>query len=1392
MLLRTARYAKKRRGVILMVVLALLTLFAILGLSFVFYSDAEATSARIFREAQNLSSGDPTDVSTYWAMWLGQFLYDLNDDNFGVMSAMRGHSLGRTMYGWNDPNNGAAGAYALNDTPYCGTGRLSEALPSGIDGQQSINYTSYSGDGFLRDPGRPGTRANTAAARNPIVGDLNPSYTYPDANNVFLAMMDPTGKVQVPSYHRPWLFNPTTGLNDQTNANWTSAAGKYLLMRPRPNEMDPTFPFPTDAVGDVKNLDWAPGGNDSVWIDFNAPVLTLADGTQVKVLAAPLVIDLDGRINLNVHGNILGNAATTQGLGTTHVSNQGWGPWETSLPLVLDAAANPTEWLNVFNGSGTTYGRYGPGKAPIGSLPNNNFSGGSMPRAYYPMDYNSVTDSSPYAPSSPAWSFPGAGTNLPYLLFPNYPAGNYGNAAPLETPNHPSIFNPMRPLRVSATSYNQTFGPRDLGAMLQRASIGGDTLSSNLMTLLSNNLVGTGIADAAAMQRRGRVTTMSFDMDRPGVTPFIWDPTTAPYTYNGAIGGYPVGGANPFPAIATAQGAPPAGSEFDANTKRSLLAALKRIDLGRQLSNYPTPDTTSATPTYQFLATDMAKVKQAVLDRQALATDIFTVFLNVTGVGTVSSATVGSTQYNAMRYLAQLAVNIVDFIDNDDYITPFLWDPTNNGWVFGTELPRVVINEYYAQWDNDPTDILPALPAYKAKVNNRVNLWVELFNGFPTDAADPQNGTVRLHNGTNPVYQLTVVQAGATNLTKIRNADNVMGTPDTPVAAASIVSTWGNGTANAAVTTVIKPGAGSYSGASGSNAGFYVVGPAIVANQYTAPLDVSDPKLTSTYQDSALTFTIPVANNPTVLTGGDFRPALLLQRLANPYLPPQPVYDPANPQLYNPYITIDYVERVRVDSNLNANGNDARVFDVNGNNANNVPVAQRQAWGRQQPFAAYFNQTTNSQWKGQAPMTALTTSPQHTFYRHNAVEDAPGPPVQGTAGQTLTVPFDVQYHPDRQLLSVADLLHVSGFKPHEFTQQFVDSNGNRFGHRAPWSDQNSLLLRAWEFLTIGGRINGPAVAGRIPGKVNINTVWDPTVFLALCDAQAANQFTAAQVNAIWTALIAQRSPDTSGGQPVSGANSQPYWGLATGMAAGGDPLGAASRGINNTLLRSSTGASTATDVTQLRMFEPNQTLPAQPLSRFELLSKIMQNLTTRSNVFGVWVTFGFFKVTDSTTQPVKLGAEYIWPNVGTTIRHKMFALVDRTQLQVWPTLNSNNQPMLRSQSAISLPTGPPPGTSVVAPIQLMDASGNTTTTVTNPNTSRTWTIQAGAIITIDPDTDNEETVVVQAGGATGFQATFFKNHAVGAIIISRGNPGPWSLYDPARDGAVVPYTASIN
>src|SRR5262249_23772248 len=114
------------------------------------------------------------------------------------------------------------------------------------------------------------------------------------------------------------------------------------------------------------------------------------------------------------------------------------------------------------------------------------------------------------------------------------------------------------------------------------------------------------------------------------------------------------------------------------------------------------------------------------------------------------------------------------------------------------------------------------------------------------------------------------------------------------------------------------------------------------------------------------------------------------------------------------------------------------------------------------------------------PTVAAGTQPQTSFFRHNGLTVTP-PTAANSIGpntlagqQTIKVPFDWLTHLDRKLTSPMELLHVSGFKPHELTQQFMIQPPNpgtgfppeqQFMHRAPWFDSSARIHRAFEFLT---------------------------------------------------------------------------------------------------------------------------------------------------------------------------------------------------------------------------------------------------------------------------------------------------------------------------------------
>ena len=98
---------------------------------------------------------------------------------------------------------------------------------------------------------------------------------------------------------------------------------------------------------------------------------------------------------------------------------------------------------------------------------------------------------------------------------------------------------------------------------------------------------------------------------------------------------------------------------------------------------------------------------------------------------------IGASLPDALRWLAQLSVNMVDYIDSDDNMTGFQWTTTpqgtDTGWVFGTEVPKLTLNEIFLQYNNDPTDPFPTngMGIKTASKPYQLNVWTELLNPLP-------------------------------------------------------------------------------------------------------------------------------------------------------------------------------------------------------------------------------------------------------------------------------------------------------------------------------------------------------------------------------------------------------------------------------------------------------------------------------------------------------------------------------------------------------------------------------------------------------------------------------------------------------------------------------------
>ncbi len=1433
-----------RRGVILLVVISLLTLFAIVGLSFVLYAEAEARSSQLFREAEVQSLPD-VDPELLLGLFLGQFIYDVPDgepdDPRGLFSALRGHSLARSKYGWNDAGG--------NTTPFNGTGRyhapsafdpFQVAPPHAKDDYYLINYTFFPSHGFLRDPERPGTRLGPSLSqRRPFVGGFNAPYTYPDLNNMFLAAVKADGTVLLPSYHRPWAgFGPLLDpINDPNNLRWRDPGQfwlNYMTLRPRPAEMGQGFPLPAEPTGDVKNLIGAPGGNDSIWIDLGAPVMVTPNGRKFKPLFAPLIIDLDNRINLNVYGNL-------RGQGLTHVSQQGWGPWEVNPGHVLAAdiklqnGSIIKEWTQLLAGSLVpTQPQVGRGRYGQDQLPNSKdrlADPGTLPHFYAKVNYDG-TASAPF-------SLPGTNGVPGTTCFPIYPTG-YDNGSILERTNHPLLYNLFQTKLNNAD--DRALPISNMEALLRYGDTGSPMLTSELFRFCPQNFGDptSPVPSTEAARRRRLVTTHSFDVDQPGVAPWLWSTApTASYDlippkqpYDPLLPDtrlYPTGNPVAPPSLPTAGGPLPPypNSEFGPDWRNSN-ALLGRVDLNRPLPEYPQPG-----PNGQIV--DMPRFFAAQSARQLLARDLFRrLRLATTGnaVEPLPAATT-LTQSNALRWLAQLAINMVDFLDNDDYMTPFDWTGTAKEWVVGTELPRLVVNEAFVR--RTPADALgvgsPELPKKHPDV---FDVWVELHNPFRSDPSDPtlsDGGAARLvvrtPDGKAPLYGVYRVTLTRPN-TQIRQLDNVLGNPDP--GAVPVIMDRSNPTDTMTLATeefltvtpdrdLVGPSNGAVAG--NHQTGYFVLGP------QTAFPGTADPP---SYQSKHMSY----RGAPFAADFSGKPPTILLQRLACPGLPPNPL--PGQPgytdQLVpNPYVTVDYMEDVPAYDNNQAPENVASV-------------------GRAQPYAGDFSQR-----KLQVSMTV----PKHTFFRVNQ------PLPEATAASPLPS-FEWLVHLDRQLVSPMELLHVSAFKPHELTHQFKTGvpPAQLFKHTAPWFDQTARIYRVFEWLETRNRASGleavtlfpgkpievlkqviplqttngitssgvawqirpgdvlvvsdsqgaalpyrptehvvvqavtpvsitanfllphaatcrlelTTTGDRIPGKININTVWDVEIFRALCDQQASNYFKAKDVDDMFVNMVKVRN----GGQdvPFSG-NDKPFSGMAAGYSTPPGTQVPPDEGIQLTFLRA-LGANTGLNVP--RLFDPpNQQnlLQTHPAVRYELLTKTYNHLTTRSNVFAVWLTVGFFEVVDDAARPVKLGAE-IGRAENRHIRHRMFAIVDRSNLAI-PV------PVAALRQAVE-PAAEPQS------VALNAVNGAVTVPLPEPGQSWVWNIQMGSTLRVGTGA-NQEMVVVRAvnqsspDGIPRILATFTQPHTVGEPVSIVGNPGPQQQFSPRANTAVVPYFSLI-
>ncbi|MBA4067561.1 MAG: hypothetical protein C0501_28400 [Isosphaera sp.] len=1438
-MLRPTTRRPARRGVTLIVVLATLSLLAVVGLAAVYFAKDQAERARINGDDFTFAD-DGTDAANEF---LAQLIYGDQDTGRGLLNAVRGISLMETMYGAKQ-----AGQPAPTD-PFVGPGTFAEAmtgLPAGVnlDRRQFVNHRLFPGMTNVYDPGysNPGGRAPNAAVAGVYIGKHAP-YTYPDVKDFYLAALCPaTGEVLLPSYHRPGVF----GSLDPTNPNWTNAAGKYLTPRPRPQEHPNFPPVPQNAdgsrTGDVQNL---PGGflrdaagqaiakNDSIWIDIGLPPITLPGGRRVKPLVAALVLDMDGRLNLNMHGNRLSG-------GTAHASGQGIGPHEVSLEKAF-GAGNVAEARNMVAWRGNPQARSGLNtRAFVPWYP----AGKQLP-LYAAVGWPGLTSPDPFR-------LPGAGGMNLYGTAPQYTLGAAapytdfdGSNDPARFPNHPSRWNPGEWTGTAAAGGQRAFPMTDAKLLTrQYAPYPSVTAGYSFAAPATapNYLVGTtagptpnppgqgttnGYRGDGSHANRMIFATSSWGFDRPSLT-------------------------------AEAAGMQPLHPA----------AGLAPVNLSRPLADYRVDTTAPLSPG------NVANAAAADADRVQLARDIFGRLVVAAGflptTATVDPATgavtvVDPAQVDSLRQYAQIAVNIVDYVDSDDVSTRFEWyNPGTPEVVYGVEKPRLLLNEAYLEVVNDPTDPALGMANGNPTKGAHVRVFAELKNPSTVPhmaAADGPLGTGAVYvrylaadgaAGAYSPYQLEVVRnnkGGADVLDLLRNPAN----PGNP---ANV--TGGLGATVPDLTFDFSPvGAGgdptnlrvvpAANGVAGDGIRMVAADvPAMLpmgAPDFNPPLPnmirgAAPPAMIGMSAD-AMAYPLPLAD----AFGADLQNhVVLLRRLANPYLPPDPVT--------NPMITVDTLGHVKAGDrvlrkDMTPMNRMAKPTMPDGYDPNTAPAAagdpdlRPQAFGKVDPYTAWSAPVPApppainfpaSLVLGQEPaMPGMgADGVRHTFGRQNSrAAAAPGaatftPPA--TLTDTLMVPYDWLVHLDRPLINPLELIHVAAVKPHELTAAYVRPTAAndalvRHGHTVRGTVVDTTLYRALDLLRVQPFVHQAAVGGRVPGRINVNTMSDRRVLRALFDAPLAlpghNSFDEAFVDALWApgGMMETRTrsfvdkTDVVGGAgathrtPVPGqtvhdtgvaTDDRPFLppGVATVPPGGYQINGtatvfAAGVGIDDTLLRRNPAG--AGGVPWLTVGPPAAGEPDHPYRQAEALRKILNNTTTTSNVFAVWVTVGYFEVESSTPAPagsgvpdfVTLGREYYREAPGDA-RHKFFGFVDRTKvgLQAASDAHADVRPFFTTLEA-NVPAGS--NTLIVS----------TATTGVVYADGLPVTIADGTQLVLGTGASQEVVTVKDAplaGMAAGTTqvtlavATVRAHHAGdGVSNVRPGNPGPQPTFDPGVD-----------
>ena len=696
----------QRRGVTLVLVLALMVMFAMLVTTFMVIVSLNRRNADLYA---GILLGEPPEIRVSGIVGggvqengaLSEAFQLLLTGNLGTIVGP--HSILENLYG-----------YSSDGLPFGGTGASAEfALRPNIlapndNGVQE--YKEYLQNNDVR---------------------MNPNDTVPDYSSMFLAWNDVrSGELRriIPSFHRPQLVTYWDKTDDPTELR------KYVL-RPLPTD-HPEFTGSNPAANKANlhnfliNGPWdvdcdGDGKADSVWLDIGLPPRQDSTEKWYKPLVAFHVIDMDGRINVNTFGNLAQyeSAPDLSGLGIANVltNNNGGNITGTGLGTAELTSSLLTKEVLA--------SRYGSDKPDVNNddlLRNNgiNFEaytqGGLLADwfGFSPIMFDTLGNRVVVEPTV---------TDIPYLLEP-YDGGD----------DHPFQPDALEPLLRSIVDLDYNRLPLQLRELL------GDQFDPKAPTLTTPD-------------RRYSLTTRSSDIPvAAGRVPV--------YDDDGKIINYIT-----FEEHVKKLGGEPLWNLLSAVTRRGEKVNLNWLTLRDD---------------WMTSEIDLLKAKAK------FAQEIFYLLQVLL-----------PEERRDVERLAQWSVNLVDFIDPDDVMTPFIFRnddtpedctdkidellagtlnlPSNYTLVWGFEKPEVALTKTFAVHDRRVT---PGLNNDSQDVRPQGSLFVQLYRqgnrqrSYTASRLVESDGTLNLAkktDGGDYLWRLAIGKAAKTDAGQFKwNEDN--------------------------------------------------------------------------------------------------------------------------------------------------------------------------------------------------------------------------------------------------------------------------------------------------------------------------------------------------------------------------------------------------------------------------------------------------------------------------------------------------------------------------------------------------------------------------------------------------------------------------------------------